>query len=60
MVEQVDKNPREFIWCYVSDQRIVPRGEAKTFNYAMSCSEKDYPEKFKLFRLVVVRQGEEV
>lgn len=40
-----------YIWCYIGED-IYPLGHAKSYEYAMSLSEKDYPEKYKLYELV--------
>jgi len=47
----------KYIWCRVfEDGAKWPIGRGKDIDYAMSCKENDYPDKYKLFELKEVNR----
>ena len=48
----------KYIWCWVDNKGTIwPNGRGKDWDYAMSCAEKDYPDKYKLYELIEVVKG---
>ena len=48
----------KYVWCRVfEDGAKWPIGRGKDWDYVMSCAEKDYPDKYRLYELIEVVKG---